>query len=248
MTIVVQKKRFFSYKCLPFIPTADQKNDPRGGHNKITVLLNIETFKLLCIKAETKKAHEIHKYFVQLENLLHDIVLEECNELKVQMEQAKQETLQAKQETLQQKEENKMLLISRKVPTIYIYNTDTRIEHQPLLKIGITQCIAERIKPYKQTHPYGKVVYHQEVDEDMNIKTMEHFIHHTLSNFRVQGEVFVSKSSLIISSPSTNNTSISCKIRISETISKSFRNLINSFEDNPLWIWKKKWMCFLRFS
>ena len=30
-----------------------QKNEGRGGHNKETILLNINTFKLFCIKAET---------------------------------------------------------------------------------------------------------------------------------------------------------------------------------------------------
>jgi hypothetical protein len=32
----------------------------RGGHNKEIILMNIKTFKLLCLKVGTKKADEIH--------------------------------------------------------------------------------------------------------------------------------------------------------------------------------------------
>ena len=42
---------------LPNIP--EQTKEGRGGHNKQTILLNVETFKMLCIKANTKKAHNI---------------------------------------------------------------------------------------------------------------------------------------------------------------------------------------------
>ena len=52
-----------------------------GGQNKQTYLLNIDTFKLFCIKEGTKKADEIHKYYVKLENLLHETIQE--NALKL---------------------------------------------------------------------------------------------------------------------------------------------------------------------
>ena len=75
------------YKCM-LSRSGDQKEDNRGGHNKETILLNVHTFKLYCIKADTKKANEIHDYFIKLEELMQTIVLEESNELKLQLEQA----------------------------------------------------------------------------------------------------------------------------------------------------------------
>ena len=62
-----------------------QNNDTRGGHNKQTIMLNIQTFKIFSIKADTKKANEIHEYFVKLEELLHETIHEECIELKQQL-------------------------------------------------------------------------------------------------------------------------------------------------------------------
>ena len=62
------------------IAKQDEKN--HGGHNKETIILNIETFKRFCLKSGTTKADEIHNYFIKLENLLHEILEEEATELK----------------------------------------------------------------------------------------------------------------------------------------------------------------------
>ena len=64
-----------------------------GGHNKETIMLTVKTFKLFCIKAETKKAKEIHEYFIKLEEILQQIIQEESNELKLQLENAKNEII-----------------------------------------------------------------------------------------------------------------------------------------------------------
>jgi len=70
------------------------KTDTRGGHNKETFMLNIETFKKMCLKAGTKKADEIHEYYIKMEELLHETLQEESNELKLQLEKAKTELIQ----------------------------------------------------------------------------------------------------------------------------------------------------------
>lgn len=49
---------------------AKQTSDTRGGHNKEIFMLNIETFKKYYLKARTKKADEIHDYFIKLEQIL----------------------------------------------------------------------------------------------------------------------------------------------------------------------------------
>ena len=54
-----------------FAPEASgAKKDSRGGHNKEIIMLNVETFKKFCLKAGTKKADEIHDYFIKLEELI----------------------------------------------------------------------------------------------------------------------------------------------------------------------------------
>ena len=65
----------------------ESKEDTRGGHNKETFMLSIKTFKLFCLKAETKKANEIHEYYVKLEEILQEVLQEESHELKLQLSQ-----------------------------------------------------------------------------------------------------------------------------------------------------------------
>lgn len=57
-----------------------------GGHNKEIIMLTIRTFKLFCLKAGTKKAEQIHEYYIKLEETLQEIVQEESDELKLQLE------------------------------------------------------------------------------------------------------------------------------------------------------------------
>jgi hypothetical protein len=84
-------------------PSEEKKH---GGHNKETIMLTIKTFKLFCIKAETKKAKEIHEYFVKLEEILQQTIQEESEELKKQLSKQNEELLIKEKEL----EENKKML------------------------------------------------------------------------------------------------------------------------------------------
>ena len=44
--------------------------------------MTIKTFKSLCLKAQTKKANEIHEYYMNMEETLHDFINEESIEIK----------------------------------------------------------------------------------------------------------------------------------------------------------------------
>ncbi len=74
------------YKLL-LCQLAKQPNQTKGGHNKETFMLNIDTFKKYCLKSDTKKADEIHDYFIKLENIMFEVTKEECEELKQQLNQ-----------------------------------------------------------------------------------------------------------------------------------------------------------------
>ena len=62
------------YKC-SLLLQQKQKKEGRGGNNKETIMLNIKTFKLFCIKAGTDKADEIHEYFIKLELILQEVLV-----------------------------------------------------------------------------------------------------------------------------------------------------------------------------
>jgi hypothetical protein len=130
----------------------------RGGQNKETILLNIKTFKRFCIKAETKKANEIHDYFIKMEEILHDLFQEESNELKEQLVRIKDieinfdETL--KREKLLQKE---TILLNQYGNTgcsvVYFIRVKTFENGKYIIKIGESQKgVLGRYKEHKKNY------------------------------------------------------------------------------------------------
>ena len=69
-----------------------------GGQNKQTILLTIKCFKSLCLKAQTSKASEIHEYYMKMEEVLHQIVEEETDELRLQLQQKESVILEKEKE------------------------------------------------------------------------------------------------------------------------------------------------------
>ena len=62
-----------------------QKTKGSGGHNIQKYYLNVKTFKSLCLKAGTKKADEIHEYYIKLEELIQEVLEEEASEMKAKL-------------------------------------------------------------------------------------------------------------------------------------------------------------------
>ena len=72
--------------CKADLNEKEENIKQNGGQNKQTILLTIKCFKSLCLKAQTKKASEIHEYYMKMEEVLHQIIEEETDELRVQLE------------------------------------------------------------------------------------------------------------------------------------------------------------------
>ena len=138
------------------------KTNVRGGHNKETIRLNVDAFKKMCMKAGTKKADEIHDYFIKLENVLHETLSEESNELKEQLELQKTDETKSEErikkeyelklETQKVLEREKILL--QEYATIgamfYIIKVKSWENKQYVIKIGESRRgVAERYKEHK---------------------------------------------------------------------------------------------------
>ena len=130
------------------IEKAKPDDEKWGGHNLKKIMLTIKCFKSLCLKAQTKKAGEIHEYYMKLEELLHEVIEEEAIEFKKQLEQ-KTEQLTQKTEQLEQKtaelkvvpEQEKHKLIMKQYGTIngsliYVARIKTLDNGSYIIKIG----------------------------------------------------------------------------------------------------------------
>jgi hypothetical protein len=164
--IRVLEKNFISnvdYKtALQFGKASLEKQN--GGQNKQTILLTIKCFKSLCLKAQTKKASEIHEYYMKLEETLHEIVEEETNELKLQLEQKDNIILEIKQTTEQEKQvlkKEKQRAVEQAIIIQFPVNTeciyfgtidDTNKDEEKLIKFGHTNDLATRILDHRKKY------------------------------------------------------------------------------------------------
>jgi len=153
-----------------------QNDDTRGGHNKQTILMNIRTFKLFCIKAGTQKSNEIHDYFVKLEDILHQIIQEECTELKQQLDKVNKsiDKKLLEQKSLQQQD---ILLKKYNYSTalVYIIKVKTYENGDYVIKIGESRNgIESRYKEHKKNYEECLLLDCYEVKRS---KQFESFIH-----------------------------------------------------------------------
>jgi len=112
---LLEKKFIYDvdYKIFALDSTkASLENKKHGGQNKQTIMMTIKCFKSLCLKAQTKKADEIHDYYIKMEDILHKIIEEETNELKEQLEEKKQD-ISNLLENIHFYEETEQLLIEK---------------------------------------------------------------------------------------------------------------------------------------
>ena len=156
------------------------KKDARGGHNKEIIMLNVETFKKFCLKAGTKKADEIHDYFIKLENIMFEITKEECDILKQQLQQIEDiKNKETEQKLIKQKELDNEKFLLKEYDNIgniiYIIKVKTNDDGTYIVKIGhSTKGIKERYQECKQKHKNILLLNCFQVDKSYEF---EQFLH-----------------------------------------------------------------------
>lgn len=159
-------------------PNVKQSVHIKGGQNKETFLLKINTFKKYCLKAGTKKADEIHDYYLKLEETLHEVIEEESNELKLQLE-SKDKQLESKDKQLQQSEEDKIKIREKTLIEQFPKNTqcvyygiidDVSNSNEKLIKYGNSNDLNSRKTKHKLTYTNFRLINAFKVDNKLQIE------------------------------------------------------------------------------
>ena len=128
-----------------------------AGLNKEKILMTINTFKKLCLKSNTKKADEIHDYFIKLEELTLETITEESIELKNQLQQKVQEIKDQETHYNINLNTNKHKLLLEKFNfKKCIYLGQIIINGITYIKLGSTEDINSRCKTHLTT--YGNFI------------------------------------------------------------------------------------------
>jgi phage anti-repressor protein len=154
----------------------------QGGRPKEHVLLTIKTFKKLCMKANTSKANEIHNYYVNLEEILFEVLEEQGTELQQEINDTKLK-LEETESTLESTKQRLNKVLKKKYTTeergdiVYLFTDNT----EGRLKIGHTTNINKRESAHLTSASSGEVLY---IKRCFDSKFSESVIHYRLRDFR----------------------------------------------------------------
>ena len=169
-----------------------------GGRPSEKIMLNIKTFKKMCLKANTSKSNEIHEYYIKLEETLHEIIDEESNELRLQLELKDQELELKEGELLElgddyMKQYNRVKLLEIKTlkrtertergkNVVYIVTNEYIAQHRIFI-IGKAIKLEERLSQYNKITEH-EVVYHRECNSAKQMGLIEENILYKLDKYK----------------------------------------------------------------
>lgn len=163
--------------------TEKQKNGGnRGGHNKETVMLNVDTFKNLCMLAKTDRGKSIRRYYVKLENVYNEFIKQEINEQKQITENQQQKLIEQQQriELLEHKP-NTHGFNSRRAGYVYMINDRSKLGHY---KIGMSYDVDKRLSKLNTASSEATLGVFHEV-KTYDCETLENTVHKILQPFNI---------------------------------------------------------------
>lgn len=161
------------YKRLLFFKEEQKPNGyvGRGGHNKDVIMLTIKTFKSLCLKAGTKKADQIHDYYLNLEETLHEVIQEESNELKLQFEKQNTELQKTEKDRNVIREKTLLEQFYKNTQCVYYGTIDNPSNNnEKLIKFGNSNNLRTRVCKHKDTYDNFSLVNAFKVDNKLQIE------------------------------------------------------------------------------
>jgi hypothetical protein len=150
--------------------TGEVKKNNRGGHNKETIMLNVETFKKFCLKAGTKKADEIHDYFIKMEEVFHEVLIEESEDLQKQL--LSLETTKEKEKT-RAVEQVIIAQFPQNTECVYFGTIDnTNEKGEKLIKFGISNDLSNRVLDHRKKYMNFRLVSAYRVQNKTEIENL----------------------------------------------------------------------------
>ena len=141
----------------------------RTGPDSETIMLNVDTFKNLCMMAKTEKGKEIRKYYVKLENIYNKIIKEEIEAQQKMLTHDLNEKHKAEQVKLREK--TLLEQFPKNTMCVYIGTIDdTSTTGEKLVKFGISNDLNTRVGVHKNTYLNFCLIYAFKVDNHIHIE------------------------------------------------------------------------------
>ena len=208
------------YKCLL---CKLQKQNGRGGKNKEQILMTINTFKRFCMKAGTKKAEQIHEYYIHLEETLQEVINEECSQLREQIENQTLLLQNNEQEKKRLREKTILQQFPPNTQCIYYGIIDNKTTtNEPLIKFGNSNYLRNRVQTHKKNFDNFFLINAFKVDNKTQIETA------------IKNDPFLkSIRKTILIHNTQQNELLSIQNHSIEQIHQKIEEIIQSIEYNP---------------
>jgi len=183
--------KIYDKKVATEVAVASLTSLKHGGQNKEKILMTIKTFKKLCLKSNTKKADEIHDYYIKLEECLQETINEESNELRNQLLFNEEQLLikdtsieKLTKEKLSEKHNILLREFSNIGSIVYIVKVKSFDNGTYIVRIGESrQGILERYKEHKSNYNEAPIIL--DCFLVRNCKNFESFLHNQLKKHKV---------------------------------------------------------------
>lgn len=157
-----------------------------SGRPSETILLTINCFKKFCLKAGTKKADEVHDYYIKLEKMLNETVNEQTNELMKQLDYQTKSHLSEIEKFKKKLEKNKKAKYELS-HSLYIISNPF---FKGYFKIGKTSSINNRMDTYTTSSPVQyKIEYLCRVRNKTQQSIVENMVLQVLSAYTVKNHI-----------------------------------------------------------
>ena len=136
------------------------KEKKNGGQNIQKYYLNVKTFKSLCLKAQTKRADEIHEYYIKLEELIQEVLEEEATEMKAKL-LIKENEISQKDNIIKNANQDKFKTVEKTLVSQFPVNNEciyfgtidnTNDKGERLIKFGHSNNLPLRIQDHHKTY------------------------------------------------------------------------------------------------
>jgi hypothetical protein len=159
------------YICLLYQSEEQTKMKGRGGKNKERIMLTINAFKLFCMKAGTKKAEDIHEYYVKLEETLHEVINEECSQLREEIIEKTKKIENNETEKKRLREKTILDQFPNNVQCVYYGIIENKSDkNESLIKFGHSNSLRARVEKHKKTFQEFYLINAYKVENKLQIE------------------------------------------------------------------------------
>jgi phage anti-repressor protein len=123
----------------------DSAKQVHGGHNKEEIMMNVNTFKAMCMIAQTENGKKVRKYYIKMESIFFKYIEHKNKQIILTIEENAKKTLELDHH-------NTLKNSNKNTPCVYLLKITFENDDNFIVKIGETDDIEQRVSSLRQEY------------------------------------------------------------------------------------------------